>query len=81
VDVQVVNRLACGGARVEADVVTVRVVFPIEDLFHRVDEFEKTEPLLRSGVPPRGDETTRYHERVTGAHRKLVGYREGDSVA
>ena len=81
VDVQVVNRLACGGARVEANVVTVRVVFPIEDLLHRVDEFEKTEPLLRGGVPPRGDETTRYDERVTGAHRKLVGYREGDSVA
>ena len=81
VEVQVVDRLARGGAGVEADVVAVGAGVPGRGCPSRR---RRVQPAR--GAPPPWRPTTSAMRRreprgVPGAHRKLVGDREGDVVA
>ena len=81
VEVQVVDCLARGRAGVEAHVVAIWLLFPVEDVLDGVDELNQPEAFLRRRIPPCPDQATGNHESVPGAHREPVRDRKGGVVA
>ena len=78
--VQVPDCLPRRLSQVEADVVAIGVVAPVEVGFELVEEFEQGQLFVPAGVEPGGDVASGDEERVAVGYGKLVADGEGEGV-